>query len=260
MKYYRFSLDDNIWVFRDLARGRYHSIFEHPYLSFLREIHEEFHSKIQLNVYYETEGFCLSQMPDSYKGEWEENADWLRLSFHARADDPPSPYEKSGYAELFADCSAVQKEICRFAGPAVLSPYTTIHYCKVTPDGCRGLKDCGVKGLVGLFRPQDGEQVDYSLSKETEAYLQTNHFCYDEEYGMFFVRNDLIINVHPLSELEDVLKGKENEAFLEVMIHEQYFYPDYPYYQPDFREKVCFVIQWLTEKGYAPAFLEEMLK
>ena len=105
MKYYRFSLDDNIWVFRDLARGRYHSIFEHPYLSFLREIHEEFHSKIQLNVYYETEGFCLSQMPDSYKGEWEENADWLRLSFHARADDPPSPYEKSGYAELFADCS-----------------------------------------------------------------------------------------------------------------------------------------------------------
>lgn len=260
MKYYRFSLDDNIWVFRDLARGRYHSIFEHPYLSFLREIHEEFHSKIQLNVYYETEGFCLSQMPDSYKGEWEENADWLRLSFHARADDPPSPYEKSGYEELFADCSAVQKEICRFAGRTVLSPYTTIHYCKVTPDGCRGLKDCGVKGLVGLFRPQDGEQVDYSLSKETEAYLQTDHFCYDEGYGMFFVRNDLIINAHPLSELENVLKGKENETFLEVMIHEQYFYPDYPYYQPDFREKVRFVIQWLTEKGYAPAFLEEMLK
>ena len=118
----------------------------------------------------------------------------------------------------------------------------------MTPDGCRGLKDCGVKGLVGLFRPQDGEQVDYSLSKETEAYLQTNHFCYDEGYGMFFVRNDLIINVHPLSELEDVLKGKENEAFLEVMIHEQYFYPDYPYYQPDFREKVRFVIRWLTGK------------
>ena len=31
MKYYRFSLDDNIWVFRDLAYGRYHSIFDHPY-------------------------------------------------------------------------------------------------------------------------------------------------------------------------------------------------------------------------------------
>ncbi len=91
MKYYRFSLDDNIWVFRDLAYGRYHSIFDHPYLSFLREIHEEFHTKIQLNVYYETDEFCLAQMPDRYKEEWEENARWLRLSFHARANDPRGP-------------------------------------------------------------------------------------------------------------------------------------------------------------------------
>ena len=59
MKKYRFSLDDNIWVFRDIARNNYSSIFENDYLALLKSIHEEFGTKIQLNVYYETEGFTL---------------------------------------------------------------------------------------------------------------------------------------------------------------------------------------------------------
>lgn len=64
---YRFSLDDNIEVFKDLAQYSYESLFDQKYLGFLRRLHERFLSKIQLNIYYETDGFNLSQMPDRYR-------------------------------------------------------------------------------------------------------------------------------------------------------------------------------------------------
>jgi hypothetical protein len=41
------------------------------------------------------------------------------------------------------------------------------------------------------------------------------------------------------------------------MIHEQYFYPSYFNYQPDFREKVMTAVKWAVDKGYKPAFLSE---
>ena len=48
-------------------------------------------------------------------------------------------------------------------------------------------------------------------------------------------------------------------AFMEVMIHEQYFHPDYVDYQPDYREKVLTTIKWVVNNGYTPAFLSECL-
>ena len=41
------------------------------------------------------------------------------------------------------------------------------------------------------------------------------------------------------------------------MIHEQYFYPDYPAYQPDYRERVERAIGWVTSRRYESVFYEE---
>ena len=40
-------------------------------------------------------------------------------------------------------------------------------------------------------------------------------------------------------------------------VHEQYFYPFYPAYQPDYRQKVLTAVKWAADNGYSPAFLEE---
>lgn len=150
---YRFSLDDNIFLFADLSEQTYASLFDQPYLKFLRELHSEYGAKIQLNCYFETEGFCLRDMSGKYREEWEENADWLRLSFHARKDDPPNPYAEADYQELYQDCNMVQEEIRRFAGEKTLDLYTTLHYCQAAPEGVRALRDCGIKGLVSFQPP-----------------------------------------------------------------------------------------------------------
>lgn len=256
MKNYRFSLDDNIWVFRDIARNNYKSIFENDYLALLKSIHEEFGTKIQLNVYFETDGFVLSQMPDKYKSEWEENSDWLRLSFHAYDND--THYNECTYEQMKRDCELIHNEIIRFAGEKTLSYYTTLHFVACPKEGVEAMRDCGIKGLVGLFGTYETPRVPYHLAPEISTYMQENCFWKDEETGVQFMRNDIVINRFKCEEIVPELEKHNGGKFYEVMIHEQFFHKDYPNYQPDFAEKLRITMQWLTDNGYTPAFFEEI--
>ena len=46
-------------------------------------------------------------------------------------------------------------------------------------------------------------------------------------------------------------------AYVDLLTHEEYFYPFYSGYQPDYREKVLTAVKWAVNNGYEPAFLEE---
>src|SRR5450631_1404380 len=82
---YRLSIDDNIWFLRDIHNnaGKYRSIFDNPYLGFLKKVNDRYGTKVHLNLFYQTEGFDLSQLSDEFSAEWKAQAGWLRLSFHA---------------------------------------------------------------------------------------------------------------------------------------------------------------------------------
>ena len=51
-----FYIDDVIWVFRDLAKSRPKSCWEHRFLGHLKEAHEKYGLKVQLNVFYRWPG------------------------------------------------------------------------------------------------------------------------------------------------------------------------------------------------------------
>ncbi len=251
--YYRFSIDDNIWFLRDLSLSEYASIFDHPYLALLKRLHDTYGARFQFNIYYETEGFDLSQMTDRYRPEWEKASDWLRLSFHGRYDIGEPPYINASYDEAFADCSAVHREILRFAGDKSLSYFTTIHYCQASDEAKRAFFDCGLRGLVGLFA-EGNSCYGRSYPDFSEP------FKYSEEDGVYYFINDMIINLFPLSGIVPHLSRLGGKEFIEVMIHEQYFYPYYPYHQPDFAEKVEECVRYLTLAGRKCVFLEELIK
>jgi len=250
--YYRFSVDDNIWFLRDLSRGNYSSLFDHPYLNVYKSLHDRYGAKFQLNVYYETDGFTLSQMTDRFKDEWTENSEWLRLSFHARADAPPVPYMESSYDEAFRDASLVHREIIRFAGEKTLDLYTTIHYCQASTEAVRAFKDAGILGLVGLFEP--GRSC-YNLRYDEFS----EPFKFDSCSGLYYFVNDMIVNLFPLSEIRDRLEKVKDKEFIEVMIHEQYFYDYFHMYQPDFAHKVEACIRYFTECGRKSVFLDDLI-
>ncbi len=260
---YRVSTDDNIWFLRDIARKGYPSLFDNPYLGFWREMHRKYGCKVHFNIYYETEGFNLTQMPDRYKDEWRRNADWIRLSFHARANKPDKPYITAPAEQVIGDYRLVMREIERFAGKELTGPVTTVHWGEATRESCEALRKEGVKVLVGYFEfdKEGAPRVSYYLAPPLVRYMTGRDYWKDTKLDLMFVRHDMVINLFKpeqiVPRLEQIAADPHQAEIMELMIHEQYFYPDYVAYEPDYRERVERAIRWVVEKGYKPVFYGE---
>jgi hypothetical protein len=261
---YRLSLDDNIWFLKDIHinSDRYKSIFENPYLGFLKQVHNTYGTKIHINIYYETDGFNISLLTDKFKDEWKANAGWLRLSFHALADKPDNPYLNAGYEKVKKDCDAVLDQIRRFAGKEVTGPVTTLHWGEATVEGCRALRDAGFKCLPCDFNvDNDLPPCSYYLDVEQRRHINKRLIWRDNKEGIIFIRCAIIIDTVKLQGivpfLNNLKKDQHMSAYVDLLIHEQYFYPSYSAYQPDYRQKVLTAVKWASDNGYTPAFLEE---
>ena len=46
-----FYIDDVIWLFRDLARERPTSIYDNKFMKMLKEAHDKYGMKVQLNIF-----------------------------------------------------------------------------------------------------------------------------------------------------------------------------------------------------------------
>jgi sugar lactone lactonase YvrE len=261
---YRVSVDDNILFFKDITlhADSYKSIFDNPYLAMWRAMHRKYGTKVHFNIYYETEGFNLSQMPAKYRPEWQANADWLHLSFHARADKPDWPYVFASPEKVVRDYRLVTSEIKRFAGTEVLGPYISAHWSTMTREAARALRAEGVRGLDGYFEVENNLPFvcDY-LPLAQWRYLGVRNYWRDMQEDLFLFRVVIIMNNVKLEEIvphiEQVVAHPHQAEVLELKIHEQYFYPDYIAYEPDYRERVERAIEWVTRHGYKPMFYSE---
>ena len=256
MKTFCFTVDDNILFFKDIMEKGYKSIFDNPYLAMYKRLHEKFNLKIQLNLFYRTEGFDLSMMSEKYLPEWKENCDWLKLSFHSDFNNV-KPYEFSDYDEVFSDCERVNGEILRFASPKSLAKTTTVHYCLTTDEGRRALEDCNIKGLLGLYGTDEKPETSYSVDYERASEIRSGNIVKVGDISHAAI--DLVLNCFSLEDNLRRLSALTGREGIRVMIHEQYFYPDYKAYQPDFEEKLFAAFSFLTEKGYESRFFEELI-
>jgi hypothetical protein len=262
---YRLSIDDNIWFLKDLSlnAGKYKSLFDNTYMNFLKEVHTTYGTKIHLNLFYKTDGFDLSQMTDKFKSEWKENADWLRLSFHSVGDKPDRPYLNSGYNELKRDCEMVHEQIIRFAGEELMGPVMSLHWGDIPVEGCRALRDAGYTGLAGYFNAEVPDPFAYYLDEEKRRHVNKHFIWRDNKEGITFARMALVINLLKLEQIVPYMDGlrvnSHKPAYIDYMIHEQYFYPYYQDYQSDYRQKILTSVKWASDNDYQPAFLSECI-
>jgi len=261
---YRFSTDDNIWFLRDIARnaGRYRSIFQNPHLALWREMHEKYGAKVHFNIYYESAGFDLSQMPAKFRSEWQRNAGWIRLTFHARANDPAKPYLQASPEQMRADYLLVTREIERFAGKELLSPVTTLHWAAANRGAARALREEGVKVLLGVDAFRDDLLYNgYYLSIPQFHALLGRDYWKDTAEDILFLHHDIVLNHVPPDKvaafLDRVASDPHESEVMELIIHEQYFYPEYRGYEPDFQQRVERALEWVTRRGYKPVFFGE---
>ncbi|HIW74918.1 MAG TPA: hypothetical protein H9684_11395 [Firmicutes bacterium] len=278
---YRFTVDDCIRAFEDLNRhkGEYASLFDNPFFAVFREAHRLYGSKTHINTFYETDdgSFSLSGMTDRYREEFEANADWLSFSFHARREHPDLPYRDKGYEAVKADCLLVTDELRRIVGPAALRDTTTLHWGAATREGARALRSLGYKALCGYFLFCHGEEyydcyengqpiVSYYLSKEQTANLEHRCFWVDTDEDIVFARLHMVLNAGdlPAQRVGPFLDGLAADpaagGFIQMVIHEQHFYPDYIAYEPDYRDRILAMARWMQEHGYRPASLSDILE
>ena len=302
-----FFIDDTIWTFRDLARQKPASLFDLPFMKMLKNAHENHSAKIQLNLFYRTDfyyggdEFNLSEVPDTYRHEWEANKDWLKLGFHAKQEFPDYPYVNGNYEDVKKDCTLIKNEIIRFAGEGSIAHTVTPHWLPISKEGCQALVDCGFKytsfscgasheytgdpdvlpyGHAGRLlqnkKPETRlftrKSLDTAIERSICAY---NHFeegevediidrlvsYYDENTGMTFANfwSGPVLNLSKLETLEEEFSAYVDNEYLGYATHEQYFYPEYFAYQPDYDKKLYFAAKYLTENGFEFIFPAEDL-
>jgi len=261
---YRFAIDDNIYFLRDIARKKYKSLFDCFYLRMLRDLHSRYGTKFVLNLFYAAEdGFTLKQFPDRYKGEWQDNAGWLKLAFHAYSDEPARPYQYASASQVLADFDRVAEEIHRFAGDETYSPTTITHWAMLQPSVLPGLVKRGVRVLSGYFRrAAGGWDINYMLDDARSEYLSRNDALKDFATGIVFTKVDLVCNHLPSIErviptLEPLVKDPRQAEIMDLATHEQPFWRFWRGYLPDHAQRVERAIRWVTEHGYKPVFFHE---
>jgi len=278
---YRISVDDNILFLADLTKNQdvYQSLFDNPYLAVYKKAHDLYGAKVHFNLYYEycdaeqdratfsaeRPYFNLTMMTDRYRDEWKANADWLKLSFHARSNYPDNPYKTTSLERISTDIELVHREIRRFAGEECLSSVTTLHFGASNEAGVHALRNHGYKGLNGYFTVQPNGQtlVSYFYPPELVRHIETRDFWVDNDENMVYSRVDAVLNSYRahtiLPKLEEVFRDNHSAGFVELLIHEQYFYSDYVNYLPDYADIILNAAKWLSERGMKGSFLSEVM-
>ena len=272
-KRYRFSIDDNIQWLKDLGSHAedYFSLFDHWYLAFWQRMHEEYGTKVHMNIYYQTDAFDLTSMPTKWKDEFQANGDWLHLSFHGLADKPDRIYRNAYYPQVAADFDLVMGHIRRFAGNEVTSRATTIHWAECPKRAIGAVKDRGIDTLIGLYWVSDGVcTTGYYFDPALCEYVNTRDYYYDPESDLCFVTCDQVVNSFAPEDVVKQLDAQEasphTAELIELLIHEQYFREDLryiagdqivSYHQPDVQQKVINALEWVTKRGYEPVFWGE---
>jgi hypothetical protein len=268
---YRFAIDDASYFLRDIAQKNYDSLFDCFFLKGLRDLHKQYGTKFCLNIYYVScddnkaaadADFRLPQFPDRYKSEWADNADWLKLAFHAYANMPPNPYRDAPPEKLAADMDLIAAEIRRFAGEPTLAPPPNLHYSMSPHSAFQPMYDRGVRELSGYFRKcGDKYDINYNWDNERSAYVLQHNAWKDFESGIVFTRDSMVCNTVPVDkivgELESLVKDPNAAEIVNLLTHEQYFWPFYYHYIPDHFQRIETAIRWVTEHGYMPVRYHE---
>ena len=187
-----FYIDDVIWLFRDLTRKRPKSLFDNEFLALLKEGHDKYGMKVQLNLFYRTDffygedEFSLSEMTDAYKEEFTAASDWLKFGFHSKQEFPDYPYVNADYEEVKINLDRTKAEVFRFAGENSFAYAVVPHWLPISKDGVRALKDGGVKVLGCSY----GERTPYNGDPSTLPYGHSQRLMQNRKpETMLFTRN-----------------------------------------------------------------------
>ena len=165
---------------------------------------------------------------------------------------------------MYTDAKAVYDEIVRFAGEELIGKATTVHWGEATMDGIRALRDVGWNVFPCDFNVDDDlPACSFYLSVEERRHMKKRFIWHDERIGVTFFRCAIITDTKKLEEipafLDEINGDPIKSVYMDMLIHEQYFYEKYPLHQENYRDKVYATVEWAVKHGYQPGFLSDVL-
>lgn len=300
-KRYNCYIDDHSFLFMELTRQRPARAFDHFYLAALKKIHEETDLKVTLNCFYRNDhdpaGYVISEMPDIWKSEFEDQSDWLRFSFHAYSEFPDRPYIEATAEEFGKDYDLVQNEIIRFAGEKSFIVPMIIHWGNihsVVADEYRrrgariygrSMRPCVMGGPSLADRQKGGNMTEiekraasrneriapnegfslYYDDQEEISYLAKHKAYYNPAIDMYIQIGSVCCNLLTQDVIREriaqTLEANTKygvEAF-SFASHEQYSFPFYPNYIPDHLDRIALTARLYHDAGCKGVFYPEGL-
>ena len=279
-KRYTVRIDDNSFFFTDLVKNRPDSLFDHFYIRNLKELHEKYGSKFILKCFYENahdpDKTNLTQVPDCYRKDFEKCSDWLHLAFHARAEFPDRPYQHCSTERLAQDYDMTHAELLRIAGPESCTPPTNVHWAMLEPHNFGFMRSRGVKILTasGFMSNrlvvdgrveslnQGGCDIGFFYEQDVARHMLQKRCFYDDDHDLFLSKSFFCFNIDTPEEIEEKITSEDarnTSDVLECIGHEQYAYPAYAMYLPDYFKRLETCCRVPTELGYKPVFFQDGL-
>lgn len=257
-KRYNFFIDDNVFFLTELVRKNRKSIFDSFYIAFLRSLHEKYDFKVTLNTFYcnshDPDHFTTSELPDCYKSEFEENADWLKLAFHAYAEFPDNPYGAAYPEKLPEHHKLLTGEIRRYAGEKSLIEPVLMHWYEIASDASRTY--ISQQGMNCFALPEE------HWTKLAGKYGRNLRAQYNYQFNQLEIPLLFMVNLHEEKILLEKLEhayAEPGRDFLLTGTHEQYSYPAYFNYIPEHFQRMEAVVKSLHEHGYECVYFTESL-
>lgn len=258
-KRYNFFIDDNVFFLTEIVRENHKSIFDSFYLDFLRSLHRKYGFKVTLNMFYENSheyanGFNSSMLTEKYKSEFEDNAHWLKLAFHAYGEFPNAPYSEVYPEKLPEHHKILESEIKRYAGEKSWIEPVLMHFYGINSDTSRKfIADAGMNCFT---------QPEKVWKDRFEQFGRKVLAQYDYQFNQLELQLLFMVNLLKEDELLAKLEGayaEKGRDFILCGTHEQYSYPFYSNYIPEHFQRMESVVRSLTDHGYEAVYFTETL-
>jgi hypothetical protein len=280
-KRYAVRIDDNSFFFADITRNQPKYLMDHFYLKKLKEFHDKYGSKFILKCFYrndhDQDKFTLDKATDIYKSQFEDNSDWLHLAFHALGEFPDRPYQQCTEKQLANDYDLTMKELVRIAGDKSCTPPTNVHWAMLAPQNFHVLKERGLKILTssGFMSNRiivDGEiqqlkntscDIGFFYEQDVAHHMLNKRCFYDPDYDLFLSRSFFCFNIDTPEQIEEKIKEQDEKIkdtgceVIECVGHEQYAYPHYFNYLPDYFDRLETSCKVPALLGYKPVFFQD---
>lgn len=215
MNLIHFSIDDVIYIFKELTFNKPKSIFDLPILTFFKNLHNKYGIVISFYCFYKKGNFSLTDCTRHYKNEFEENSSWMRWGFHGFTGIENYSIQDSTVS--LKQYLLVMNNLQEIVGNNSLDFFPRIHKFQANSSFKQKMVYSQYP-LIGLLTADD-DRISYDLNQSEITILNSKNL-YKGTENLFYLRTTQ--RYDSLVKLYKIFKYKGTCIFF---THEYLFYP-----------------------------------